>query len=186
MLHLPGLMMPGQFGPSSRVFGEVADERVEDLGLVLGRDALGDAHDEPDAGRGRLEDRRRRGLRRHGDERGGGAGRGDGLGDRVEDRDALRRSWPPLPGVTPADDLRAVGLVAQAVVLALPAGEALHDDLGVGVDEDGHVSCSPFAMATAARAASSMVGFEVSFDLGDAGVGAGSRDPPRRWCRRGG
>ena len=45
-----------------------------------------------------------------------------------------------LAGRDAADDLGAVRLVAQAVVLALAAGEALHDDLGVCVDEDGHVS----------------------------------------------
>ena len=57
MLHFPGLMMPGQFGPSRREFGKSRTQGVEDLGFVLGRDALGDAHDELDAGRGRLEDR---------------------------------------------------------------------------------------------------------------------------------
>src|SRR5688572_99355 len=38
------------------------------------------------------------------------------------------------------DDQRPVGLVAQAVEPALSAGQALHDDLGVGVDEDRHVT----------------------------------------------
>ena len=58
MLHLPGLMMPGQLGPSRRVFGKSRQQRVEDPCLVLGGDAFGDADDEPDAGRGRFENRR--------------------------------------------------------------------------------------------------------------------------------
>ena len=56
MLHLPGEMMPGQFGPSSRVAGELADQPVVGQGLVLGGDALGDAHHEGDAGGGGLDD----------------------------------------------------------------------------------------------------------------------------------
>ena len=56
MLHLPGEMMPGQLGPSSRVPGYSSHQGVVDQRLVLGRDALGDAHDEGDAGRGRLQD----------------------------------------------------------------------------------------------------------------------------------
>ena len=48
----------------------------------------------------------------------------------VEDRDALD-VLAALAGRDAADDLGAVVPVAQAVVLALPAGEALDDDLGV-------------------------------------------------------
>ena len=139
-----------------------------------------------DAGRGGLEDRRRRGLGRHGDERRGRAGGGDRVGDGVEHRDALD-VLAALARRDAADDLRAVGPVAQAVVLALPAGEALDDDLGVGVDEDGHAQFPfPSASATAARAASSMVGLRGQLRFGDAGVGQDLRGPPRRWCRRGG
>ena len=60
MLHFPGLMMPGQFGPSSRVAGNSCDQAVVGHRLVLGRDALGDADDEGDAGLGRLDDGVRR------------------------------------------------------------------------------------------------------------------------------
>ena len=55
----------------------------------------------------------------------------------VEDRDAVD-VLAALAGRDAADDLRAVVAVAQAVVLALPAGQALDDDLGVLVDEDRH------------------------------------------------
>ena len=138
MLHLPGVMMPGQFGPEQAGAREVADERVVDERLVLGRDALGDAHDEPDAGLGRLEDRGGRRLGRDGDERRRGPGGLDGVGDGVEHRDALD-VLAALAGRHAADDLGAVVAVAQAVELALAAGEALDDDLGVGVDEDRHL-----------------------------------------------
>ena len=70
---------------------------------------------------------------------GGGTGRGDGLGDGVEDGNAFH-ILAALAGGDSGDDLGAVGLVAQPVVLALPAGESLNDHLGVGVDEDGHLS----------------------------------------------
>ena len=102
MLHLPGLMMPGQFGPSRRVFGVVAQQRVVDLGLVLGRDALGDAHDEADAGRGGLEDRGRDAF--------GGTATNDArsapvaatASATVSKTGMPSTSCPPLPGVTPA------------------------------------------------------------------------------------
>ena len=85
-------------------------------------------------------------------------------------------SWPPLPGVTPADDLRAVRPVAQAVEPALAAGEALDDHLGVLVDEDRHVELLGVGAVGGdggrrlARA-SSIVGLEMQLVLGDAGVG---------------
>ena len=56
MLHFPGEMMPGQFGPSRRVPGNSCDQPVVGQRLVLGRDALGDADHEGDAGRGGLDD----------------------------------------------------------------------------------------------------------------------------------
>ena len=134
-----------------------------------------------------LEDRGRRGLRRHGDERRRGACRGHRLGDRVEDRDAVD-VLATLAGRHSADDLGAVVAVAQAVVPALPTGETLHDDLGVGVDEDRHPQSAlpALAIATAARAASSIVGSDRQLLGRDARRWRGSRGPPRRWCRRGG
>src|SRR5215216_2113779 len=45
-----------------------------------------------------------------------------------------------LAGGHAADDLGPVVAVAEAVELALAPGEALDDDLGVGVDEDRHLS----------------------------------------------
>ena len=140
------------------------------LRLVLGGDALGDAHHERDARRGGLEDGGGRGLRRHGDERGVGAGGGDGSAT-LSYTGMPSTSVPPLPGVTPADDLGAVGLVAQAVVPALPAGEALHDHLGGLVDEDRHRPVRSSLRWPPLRAASSMVGLAGEHFGGDAGLG---------------
>ncbi len=163
---------------------EVAHERVVDLRLVLGGDALGDADDEPDAGGGRFEDGARRELRRHGDERRGGAGRGHRVGDRVEDRDAVD-VLTRLAGRDAADDLGAVVAVAQAVVLALPAGEALDDDLGVLVDEDCH---DYFLTSRSQRPHGRRRAWSAPSGACRRGCRhrAGSGDPPRRWCRRGG
>jgi hypothetical protein len=93
-------MMPGQLGPSRRVPG-TPDQAVVGQGLVLGRDALGDAHHEGHAGGGRLHDGVGGELRRHRDERGVGPGGLDGLGHRGEDRDALDVLTAPLGLVPP-------------------------------------------------------------------------------------
>jgi hypothetical protein len=52
--------------------------------------------------------------------------------------------WPPLPGVTPGDDLGAVLDHLPGVERAVAAGDALNDQAGVLVDEDAHLP-SPFA-----------------------------------------
>ena len=118
--------------------GVVPHQTVVGQGLVLGRDALGDADDEGHAGRGRLEDGVGGELGRHRDERGVGPGGRDGLGHGVEDRDALDLLAAPV-GVGAGHHLGAVVPVAQAVEAALAGrAEALDDDLGVLVDEDAH------------------------------------------------
>jgi len=91
-------------------------------------------------------------------------------------------SCPPLPGVTPSDDFVPYARLRRPWVLALSPREALDDDLGVGVDEDGHQA---FAIATAARAASSMVGWLVNFDSGMPRWPEMAR-PSSAWCRRDG
>ena len=47
---------PGTVGAEQSGGGEVADQPVVGQGLVLGRDALGDAHHEGHAGGGGLDD----------------------------------------------------------------------------------------------------------------------------------
>ena len=154
MLHLPGRDDARAVGAEQPGAGVVALQPVEEERLVLGRDALGDADDEADARRGRLQDGRGRALGRHDDERGVGPGGRHGLGHGVVDGDALDVG-AALAGRDPGHHLGAVVAVAQAVEAALAPGQALDDHLGVLVDEDAHRS--PPASATARRAASSMV-----------------------------
>ena len=94
-------------------------------------------------------------------------------------------SWPPLPGVTPGDDLGAVGLVAQAVEAALAAGEALDDDLGVLVDEDAHERC-PLVRREGDGGAGGVEHGGLELQPVGQVRRAGSPGPPRRGCRRGG
>ena len=101
MLHFPGLMMPGQFGPEQLGVGEVALELVEEVGLVVGGHALGDGHDELDAGFGGLEHGSLDAGR--GDEDAGGRGAGCrlGLGHRRVDG-TPSTSVPAFLGWVPA------------------------------------------------------------------------------------
>ena len=73
---------------------------------------------------------------------------------RVEDGDALD-VLPGLAGGDAGDDLGAVGLVAGRVERALAAGDALHHEAGLRVDQDAHAAS--FASSTARRAAESIV-----------------------------
>ena len=57
--------------------------------------------------------------------------------DRVEDRDAVD-VLAALAGRDAGDDVRAVVAVAQAEEAALAAGQALHEQARVAVDEDRH------------------------------------------------
>ncbi len=128
-------MTPGQFGPIRIDFESL--ERALDLHHVEHRDALGDADDQLHLGVDRLEDRVRREGRRHVDHRCIGAGRGARLMHRVEDRQ-VQVGAAPLARRDAADHLGAIGDRLFGVEGALRAGEALADDLGVFVDENGH------------------------------------------------
>ena len=112
-------------------------EGALDLHHVEDGDALGDADDEVELGVDRLEDGVGGEGRRHVDRGGGGAGRLLGLGDGVEDREA-DVGLAALSGGDAADHPGAVGDGLLGVEGALGAGQALADDAGVLVDEDGH------------------------------------------------
>src|SRR5580704_2369599 len=143
--------------PGGRV---LTDQAVVGQGLVPGRDPLGDAHHEGNAGGGGLDDGIGGELGGHRDERGVGPGGLDRLGHRGEYRDALDLLAPPV-GVGAGHHPGPVGPVAQPVVEALTGGaDALDDHRGALVDEDAHDR--PPARATARRAASSMVGSATS------------------------
>src|SRR5436189_176072 len=122
---------------------------------VVHRDALGDAHDELDAGVGGFHDRVGRERRRHEDHRRVGARLGARLGDAVEHRNAFHH-LAALARRHPAHDLGAVVAAAEGVELALFAGDALDDETGVVVDPDRHLYIPPRAAATAFSAAEAM------------------------------
>src|SRR5690606_27172940 len=129
----------------------VVAEHLFDAHHVEHRHALGDAHDELDAGVCRLQNRVRGERRGHIDHARRRAGLAHRLADRVEDRKpemlaaaAARRHA--------ADDLRAVLEALLRVERALPARDALADDPRVLADEDAHAA--PPASATTFDAAS--------------------------------
>ena len=135
ILHSPGVMTPGQLGPIRRDLR--AGERALHLHHVEHRDALGDADDQRDLRIDRLEDRVGGERRRHVDHRRVGAGLGDRLGHGVEHRQVEMRG-AAFARRHAAHHLGAVGDRLLGMEGALRAGEALADDLGVLVDQDGH------------------------------------------------
>src|SRR6266542_3947860 len=171
---LAGRDHPGAVGPDQR--DALGAHVVPRPGHVEHGDVLGDQHDRADAGVDRLVERVDREAGGHEDQRGVGAALGDRVGHGVEHRDALDL----LAGLArrdAGDHVGAVGAVAQRVEAALAAGEALDDEPGVGVDEDGHGYASPLvapASSTALAAASSMVAAGTTFSDGEA---ASSRLP---------
>src|SRR5581483_2171741 len=156
---LPGGDDAGTVRADELGVGVITLQLVEHQRLVLRRDPLGDADDEPDTGRGRLADGVGRRLRRHDDEGSVRAGLVDRFLHGVVDRDALDVA-SALAGRHARDDLGAVVPVAEAVEPPLPAGQPLDNDLRVLVDKDAHRGVPP-ASSTAVRAASSMVGLEM-------------------------
>ncbi len=116
-------------------------QRPLDPRHVEHRNALGDADDERRLGVDRLADRVRRAGRRHIDHAGVGPGFLPRFGNRFKhrqpemDRAALaRRDAADEPG---AISHRLLGMEG-----AILPGEALGDDLGVGIDEDRHKTLS--------------------------------------------
>ena len=85
----------------------------------------------------RLVDRVGREARRHEDHRRVRARLADGLGHRVEHRHALD-VLAALAGSDAGDDLRAVGAVPQPVEAALGAGQPLHHEPRLEIDDDRH------------------------------------------------
>ena len=135
ILQAPGVITPGQFGPTSRDLR--IPERGLDLHHVVDRDALGDAHDERDTGVGRLEDRVRRVGRGHVDH----ARLGAGLRDRVAHGVEHRQTEVLLAASARRHAADQLGAVLEALLRVkgpLLARETLADDARVLVDEYGH------------------------------------------------
>src|SRR5712671_6472935 len=122
---------------------------------VRHRHPLGDAHDERHPRVGRLHDGVGGGGGRDEDQRAVGAGGLGRLLHRVPDREALV-GGAALAGRDPAHHLGAVLLAARGVEGALLAGDALHEDAGLLVDEDAH-AWAPRASATTFLPCSTLV-----------------------------
>src|SRR4029077_3571495 len=141
-----------------------AAQRALDLDHVEHRDAFGDADDERDLGVDRFGDRVGGAGGRHIDDAGVAPGRFLGFDDGVEHRQvemlaaafARRRA---------ADHLGAVGDRLLGMERAVLASEALADDAGVLVDEDGHQAFAPFSAFTIFCAASSRSSAAVTLRL---------------------
>ena len=135
ILHLPGEMIPGQFGPIRRESPVL--QKFPGLHHVERRNALGDADDQIDFRVGRFHDGVGRERRRHENHRGVGAGLVGRFLHGVEDRPALVRG-AALARRDAADNLRAVSGAGFRMKRAFAAGQALHDDSRIFIDQDCH------------------------------------------------
>ena len=113
-------------------------QRPLHLQHVHHRHALGDADDQRQPGVDRLEDGIGGEWRRHIDDGGIGAGGLDGFANGIEHRQ-VEVGGAALTGGDAADHLGAVGDGLLGMECPLRAGEALADDFGVGIDENGHL-----------------------------------------------
>ena len=124
ILHLPGEMMPGQFGPITRVL------RIAEIFLRLDhigdRNSLGDTDDERNSRVAGFHDRVGGKCGRHINDRRIRTGFSHSVGDRVKYRNAFVRG-AALAGRDAADDIRAVITHLQHVKSAFFARDALHD-----------------------------------------------------------
>ena len=144
-----------------------AAQRALDLDHVGDRNAFGDADDQRDLGLDRLADRVGRAGRRHIDHAGVAAGLFPRFGHGVEHRQA-EMGRAAFAGRGAADHLGAVGDRLLGMEGAVLAGEALADDFGVLVDEDGHQAASFTALTIFCAASSrSSAGGDVEVRLGD-------------------
>ena len=135
ILHSPGVMTPGQFGPIRRVFEplHVAFHRDH----VHDRNAFGDADDEGNFRVDRFHDRVRCERRRnvnHGRIR---AGFSDRFFNRVEDG-KIQMLGAAFSGSHAADHFGSVRNRLFRVKRPLRAGETLANHFGIFVDHDRH------------------------------------------------
>ena len=139
--HDPDLAFPGRDDPGTVGADEarrLALERALDLHHVVDGNALGDADDERDLRRGRLEDRVRREGRRDEDDAGVGARLLDGLLDSVEDRHLVLEAGPALSGRDAGDEVGAVLEHLLGVEGPGAPGDALAEEARSLVDENAH------------------------------------------------
>ena len=136
ILHSPAVITPGQFGPIRRDF----DPASARLTLIMSATGMPSVMQTMSGISGAIASTDRIGgaRRRHVDDGGVGARRGLAFGDRVEHRQA-EMGLPALPRRRPADHDGPVGHRLFGMEGAVLAGEALAQDLGVAIDQDGHL-----------------------------------------------
>ncbi len=137
ILHSPGVMTPGQFGPI-RIEAEPSSARFTRIMSRTGMPSVMATISGIFASSASRIEFGREG-RRHVDHGGIGAGLLHRLVDGVEDGE-VEVGLPALAGRHASDHRRAVGDGLLRVEGALGAGEALADHAGGLVDEDAH-SC---------------------------------------------
>ena len=125
ILHLPGVITPGQLGPTRRVAGFDCRNSMH-LHHVGSRDAFGDADDQRQAGVGGFHDGVGGKGRRNEDHGGVRAGFLDGLRNRIEHR-AVEMLCAAFARRDAADHVGAVGDRLLRVERAFFAGEALEN-----------------------------------------------------------
>src|SRR6266480_757729 len=123
----PAVANPGQFGPISLAPASTTNARAHH---VVERDALRDADDQPDPGRGGFHDGVGREGRRHEDAADVGTSLAPRVGDGIEDRDA-EVGGAALPRADPGDDVGPVRLHLLGVKAAFAPGQTLYQDVAV-------------------------------------------------------
>ena len=154
ILHSPGVMMPGQFGPMRRDF--LAGHLRFHPHHVHHRNSFGDADDQLDAGIDRFQDSIRRARRRHENDRDVATGFLARFPDGVEDRHLAFKLLPAFPGRDASDHIGPVFHALLGMESARAAGDALHAEPSVFIDENRHSLVREKALAVScARAACS-------------------------------
>ena len=129
-------MIPGQFGPiNRRVFSGHLRFHAHH---VHHRNSFRDANDELDAGIDRFENSIRRARRRHENHRDIAAGFLPRFPDRVEDRHLAVEHLAAFSRRHTSDNVRAVLHALARMKSAGAAGDSLHEQSRVFIDEDGH------------------------------------------------
>ena len=151
-------MTPGQFGPIEPASCEPPSARftvtMSSTGMPSVMQTISGT-----PGVDRLEDRVGGEGRRHVDRRRGGAGLARPPRATVSNTGRSRCLRAAFAGRDAADHLGAVGDRLLGMERALGAGEALADDLGLGIDEDRHQAAS-FTAVTTFSAASARLSAE--------------------------
>ncbi len=136
ILHSPGVIMPGQFGPMRRDFFaghlRLHSHHVDD------RNSFGNADHQFDAGIDRFQDSIGRAGRGHENYRDIATGCLARLPDSVEDGNPAFKLLPTFPGSDTGDHVRPVFHALLRVESARAAGDALHAESRIFIDEDRH------------------------------------------------